>query len=88
MSSVVRIASAAGLHLEDGLSRSQPSIVLPQPNQVELQERQKLWHAIHMVDLTVASVCGSSFQVPVNVCTEYLILVRRINTPSELCLLR
>ena len=67
VSSVVRMAVAAGLHLDENSGYAQASINLPPPDQIEAQERKKLWHAIHMVDLTVASVCGSSFQVPANV---------------------
>jgi hypothetical protein len=57
---------AAGLHLDERNNPTQPSISLP-PGETEAQERERLWHAIHMIDLTIASVCGSSFQVPANV---------------------
>lgn len=67
VSSIVQIAMAAGLHLDERTNYIQPTINLPPPDQIEALERKKLWHAIHMIDLTVASVCGSSFQVPANV---------------------
>lgn len=63
VSSTVRIAVAAGLHLEDP-SSVRTSMQLPPADQFEMYERKKLWHSIHMLDLTVASVCGSAFQAP------------------------
>lgn len=68
VSSIVQIAVAAGLHLDVQDARLvRPTIGLPPASQAEAQERRMLWHAIHMSDLTVASVCGLSFQVPANV---------------------